>query len=701
MELVKSALTPLRALVTECSPYELPLEMAGHWLYDWLDHRAISVTPEALKIVARTRFDLLVLAVIGDVRFEQSMRHGEPVIAQLDGFSSTWRAPASFRVRRDRSRTRELELLSIRSQLNIGFLYYRQKDMLLHYSNRDRSSLRHPARVNVYGKSQSSKFRPGKASHLVTVETTARTINTYNSYFVYDKYAFVGQFYDSREWLALEARWRFLRRLDVANCFRSIYTHSASWSTGTDFFSKQHLGGSGEYQDLGQILDQTMQSANWGETHGICVGPEASRVFAEIVFQHLGSEIEARVKALGIEHRDYEILRYVDDYFVFSNEQTTVAVVSRVIEDVLADHKFSINRSKTRDYSTPFTTPISVKKADLQSFLRTALPYDEELPKLNAREISVHLKAFLVGAEDESATVGTSLSQIEKRLLKFLRRQASRCRTKEEAQVLLAYVRNFVYDMLFLYLSHPSVASSMKVVRALRMYFQSPDLFTLPERDRAGLRFRTDEFVHFGITKAIERLADIDGAEIELCHFLSLAGACGVGVDHSSKLTMSLVAKVSLDLPRAKGNQASIFLLLAVVKLYLSQPACSPALREQLVSLCQRTAQHLLARSYLPGGKVRRHAAQETFMLAISTCPYMGNTEKTLILSQPWLLDLIGSEIFGGQGSEAASARFLRRCLVEYGNLPNPVASAGPLVFNWNNEQFDRLLYEKQPQFLY
>jgi hypothetical protein len=700
VDLVRTAMSPLRALVTECVPYELPLEMADHWLYDWLDERATTVTPKELTLGAKSRFDLLLLALIGEVKFQGPVRHGQAVQARIGDFSNAWRAPASFRVRRDRARTRVLDLMSIRSQLNVAFLYYRQKDLLLHYANKDRGSLRRPARVNAYGKNAANKFRPGKSSHIVSVETSARRLGTYNSYFVYDKYAFVGQYYDSREWHALEARWRFLRRLDVANCFRSIYTHSASWSTGTDFFSKQHLSRSGG-GDLGHILDRTMQAANWGETHGICVGPEVSRIFAEIVFQHLGIEIESRVRGLGIGRRRYEILRYVDDYFVFAADEVTLNEVSKVIELTLAEHKFAINPAKTRDYTTPFTTAISVKKANLKSFLRSALPFEGQLPSLDAREISVHLKAQLVDAEDESATVGTSLSQIEKRLLKFLRKRAPKCESKEDAQALSNYVWSFVHDMLFQYLSHPSVASAMKVVKALRMFFLSPELLGIPDGDKAAFRFRADEYVHFAIHKAIERLVDVEGAEIELCHFLSLAGACNIQVEPSSKLTIALIAKAAQTVPRPKGNQAPTFLLLATMKFYLSDAACPAVLRHELLEKSQVTAREILGRGYMPGEAVKRHAIQETFVLAISTCPFLNAEEKMKLLAQPWLLDVINEELFENREDHKASTRFLRRCLKEIDSSEKGGGIAWPMVFRWQNDQFDTLLYEKQPQFIY
>src|SRR3546814_6195653 len=63
-----------------------------------------------------------------------------------------------------------------------------------------------------------------------------------------------------------------------------------------------------------------MQRANYNETNGIVVGPEFSRVFAEIILQRVDQKVIANLAVNGLVfNRDYEIRRYVDDFFVFSN----------------------------------------------------------------------------------------------------------------------------------------------------------------------------------------------------------------------------------------------------------------------------------------------------------------------------------------------------------------------------------------------
>lgn len=81
--------------------------------------------------------------------------------------------------------------------------------------------------------------------------------------------------------------------LDVSKCFDSIYTHGLSWAVKDKAFTKTHVDVSTTFA---QAFDQVIRHGNHNETNGIPIGPEASRIFAEILFQ----EIDRRaIGALG------------------------------------------------------------------------------------------------------------------------------------------------------------------------------------------------------------------------------------------------------------------------------------------------------------------------------------------------------------------------------------------------------------------
>ena len=66
-----------------------------------------------------------------------------------------------------------------------------------------------------------------------------------------------------------------------------------------------------------------MQGMNYQETNGIIIGPEFSRLFAEVILQYVDQRVEQEL-LLKHEYRhkvDYECYRYVDDYFFFYNNE--------------------------------------------------------------------------------------------------------------------------------------------------------------------------------------------------------------------------------------------------------------------------------------------------------------------------------------------------------------------------------------------
>lgn len=709
MELKTTSCTPLRALITECLPYEVPLELNSRWLYNWIESRIVHLTSAQLALQAQDHFDLVVVALL-DSKNESHQpsyagEHNHPKLkieSPLISQHSQWRAPASFAVRRDRVQTRDIDYLALTSQLSISFLYYQKNDALLYYTNIDRSSLRHPYKINSHGKHLDGYINDRPRPEFVSVETLERKYPTFNSFFVYQKYAFIGQFYDSNRWRALEARWTYMRRLDVSNCFRSIYTHSFAWSVATDTLSKLHIkpkSGSNVEPDLGRLFDKVMQSCNWGETHGICVGPEASRIFADIIFQKIDQRIKHRLAVKGVKSNAYEILRYVDDYFIYSADRPTLDLVSSEVEQTLQEQRFTINRAKTREYVTPFTTAISARKSRLKQFLKLALPYQGKLSSFEQRDIAVELKSILIGDGDEPAAVGASLAHIERRLRKFLIKQAKQCLGLEDARVLFDHFWDVVHSIVFQYLAHPSVTSSMKVVRLLWLANSFPGLVdSLDDHERALVRVKAHESVRFALHKTLDRLLDADFTDIEISHFLSLAVACSIELPGTNGFFSKLAARCDRLLKEnvsARANQSFIFLHLSVMKYFLQSKNCTHAMKDDLILQTEKIAKLVLSNRYIPAEVIQSHAAQEIFLLSIASCPYLSSAECSRILWQPWVDSLLERK-FSGLSTNRSRRRFLLRFVSDAARR-----SDDERFFTWTAGDFDRQLYEKEPQFIY
>ena len=116
--------------------------------------------------------------------------------------------------------------------------------------------------------------------------------------------------------LRLEQKFHFMMNMDIASCFYHIYTHSIAWAIKGKECAKNNI----DAISFETTFDKLMQRSNYNETNGILVGPEVSRIFAEIIFQRIDLNVLNILREKNLKlGSDYEIRRYVDDHFIFAN----------------------------------------------------------------------------------------------------------------------------------------------------------------------------------------------------------------------------------------------------------------------------------------------------------------------------------------------------------------------------------------------
>ncbi len=262
--------------------------------------------------------------------------------------------PYSFSIIRKDTKKRKLGLPHPLSQLELCDLYEKYSDYIIYLCTKSNFSLRYPSAI-------SNKFY--KKGCLREAEDD--DIITASNYFKYSKYRLLYKFYDSRQFIKLEKKYAFLRKLDISNCFSSIYTHTISWAVKTKDVAKHQIG----LSNFEQNFDKFMQHVNYNETAGIVIGPEFSRIFAEIIFQYIDLQIEKRLASEEYKlklYKDYEIYRYVDDMFVFSNKVDNLELIEKVIREELEPFRLYLNDNKEKDFLVPFASDVSAAKDELQ-----------------------------------------------------------------------------------------------------------------------------------------------------------------------------------------------------------------------------------------------------------------------------------------------------------------------------------------------
>ncbi|MND73937.1 reverse transcriptase [compost metagenome] len=300
-------------------------------------------------------------------------------------------------------------------QLEAGLFYARYDHLIVGLCQRSPLSLRAPHSIASYyvERALSTSASSGKGGQVEEASDGFGVIpNTGTSYFAYKKYPFIFRFYDSLEFLRLEKKFKQLTKLDISDCFNRIYTHTIAWAVKSKSHAKKNkLQTSFEFS-----FDKLIQNANHGETAGILIGPEISRIFAEIILQRVDLEIIKKADQAGLKlEADYSIRRYVDDYFLYTNNASAQELLKKIIPDALAEYRLALNHSKTQDQIRPYITNTSISRhsvsVDIAAFFNKYVEIKKvKDEKQNKSTTIVHLKKI----DDVTATVVQTITAVKR-----------------------------------------------------------------------------------------------------------------------------------------------------------------------------------------------------------------------------------------------------------------------------------------------
>ncbi len=144
--------------------------------------------------------------------------------------------------------------------------------------------------------------------------------------------------------ILLAMDYRYILHTDITDCYGSIYTHSVSWSLHTKKEAKKKENRMNQNL-LGVVIDRHLQDMNFGQTNGIPQGSILMDFIAEIVLGYVDLLLSEKLKNVGLT--EYRILRYRDDYRIFTNNSFETEQIAKVLSEVLSDLGFKLNASKT------------------------------------------------------------------------------------------------------------------------------------------------------------------------------------------------------------------------------------------------------------------------------------------------------------------------------------------------------------------
>lgn len=151
------------------------------------------------------------------------------------------------------------------------------------------------------------------------------------------------------EKLSRLSAYRFVAATDVARFYHSIYTHSIPWA----FHGKAVSKADRRTQSAGVFFnraDFVVRNGQDGQTVGIPVGPDMSRVFAEVIGTAIDRMFQDRLDGI-----DCVALRHVDDVWIGANTHADAERALSRYREAIREFELDINENKTRICSEDFT----------------------------------------------------------------------------------------------------------------------------------------------------------------------------------------------------------------------------------------------------------------------------------------------------------------------------------------------------------
>ncbi len=329
-----------RIILTELLPYEVPMLFSNEGLYNILKN--------------------------GDLEyFENKIRE-----TKYKDWNDQFTLPFNYDIKKNIiGDTRTLSIIHPFTQKRYINLFKNYDSLMLHLCSKSPFSLRKIHKIAKFYYSPNFVFEeeniinPDREVEPEVLDSESQYIK---SYYTYKPIDLIYKFYERNEFQRLEQRYNFLMEFDISKCFYHIYTHSVTWAVKDKEYAKINSSKS----TFENIFDKLMQHSNYNETNGIVVGPEVSRIFAEIILQQIDLNVLAKLDKKNLKFGiDYDVRRYVDDYFVYSNNSETLSTIKTTFQKELQFYKLYLNPDKGEIKVSPFLSDMAVGKLEIKEYL--------------------------------------------------------------------------------------------------------------------------------------------------------------------------------------------------------------------------------------------------------------------------------------------------------------------------------------------
>ena len=232
--------------------------------------------------------------------------------------------------------------------------------------------------VDEYWEKITKFFSKSKASYSIPVYDNNADPNKHGRALLVNSY-----FRLEQEKIRRLSSYRYIASTDIARFYHSIYTHSIPWAYHGKVKAKK-VRSTDSSDVFFNKADELIRNGQDGQTVGIPVGPDMSRVFAEII----GAAIDEKFQRRADEY-EHQILRHVDDIWIGTNSHSDAEMLLTYYREAVREFELDINEYKTGIYSENFSftdywltelsekleIAVSISESQAKMRLRSALEY--------------------------------------------------------------------------------------------------------------------------------------------------------------------------------------------------------------------------------------------------------------------------------------------------------------------------------------
>lgn len=625
-----------RVLRSDILPYENPVTFSNRQFYDFLVVNKIAFDCEDNRIKWEKADP--VLTEIVRLLFALDVKAGAKDNTIRVDKKDLRTIPFTYKIFHKENDFRDLTVIHPINQIGLVEFYDKYKEVILHYCGISPFSIRKPDRVArfVYYKDKLHLEKKAEWRSPEIIEERGKEYENLRSFFVYTKYSNVYKFYESYLYHRCEKKYNDLFKFDISRCFDSIYTHSINWALLSRDIVKDNLEPA--KKTFGGKFDQLMQDLNYGETNGIVIGPEFSRIFAEIILQKIDRDVlEILIKKKLYHKKDYEIFRYVDDYFVFFNDTGTKDEILKAYRLRLKEYKLHVNDSKTILYTKPIITEITIAKQKITELLDKYLIYKIEEKNINDGEDektgSIYVSSDKLITKFKTIIKETGVeyrdilnylfSVIEQKVYKILKDYQMLAENKSEKGLINAILEILDFTF-FVYSVSPRVNITIKLCRILRRlteFLKNRDNINI---DHQHLAFKS---IYDDVSFILRKNKTSEHTQVETLQLLIALAELGKEYWLDNQV---LCSYFNIDISDSGGlkitkplNYFSIVVLLFYIKNKIRYNDLRVCLQEDILTKFKEASK----------GNIGKNTELVLLLFDVLACPYIKDDFKKEILS--------------------------------------------------------------------